>query len=95
MDLVHVGSGGVVVLLVLGVVAVLGGVLRRHLLVLAAGAGLVLAAVAQLALLLFDRNSDWLGGTASTMSLLGGLGLGLLAVGLTNRFTRSQRKDFL
>lgn len=93
VDLVHLGGAGVVVLLVLGALAVLGGVLRRHVLVLLAGAGLILAAVLQLALL--GRNANFLGGNASTMSLMGGLGLGLLAIGLTNRFTRSLREDNL
>ena len=92
VDLIHVRRVGVVVLIVLGALAVLGGMLRRVLLVIAAGTGLVLAAVLQL--LQVGRASNWLGGDGSTLSLMGGLGLGLLAVGLTNRLTaRPLRED--
>lgn len=88
MDLMHVGGAGVVVLLVLGVTAALGGITHRHSLVAVAGTGLVVAALLQLAQL--GRDANWLGGNASTVSLMGGIGLGLLAVALTNRSTRSQ-----
>lgn len=83
VDLVHVGGPEVVVLLVLGVVAAIGGATHRLLLAGVAGAGLVMAAVLQLAQL--GRHTNWLGGNGSTMSLMGGLGLGLLAVTLTKR----------
>ncbi len=86
VDLVEVGGIGVVVLLVLGLLAVLGGVGNRVVLVIVAGVGLVVAALLQLAQL--GRHANWLGGNASTLSLMGGLGLGLLAIGLTNRLTR-------
>lgn len=85
-DLVEVGGIGVVVLLVLGLLAVLGGVGDRVVLVIVAGVSLVVAALLQLAQL--GRHANWLGGNASTLSLMGGLGLGLLAIGLTNRLTR-------
>lgn len=85
VDLVHVGRVGVVAFLVLGMVAVLGGALHRPVLTIAAGAGLVVAAVLQLAQL--GRDANWLGGNGSTVSLMGGLGLGLLAVGLSGRTT--------
>lgn len=88
VDLVHVGGPEVVLLLVLGTVAVIGGVTRRLLLAGVAGAGLTLAAVLQLAQL--GRQTNWLGGNGSTMSLMGGLGLGLLAVVLTKRSTPSK-----
>lgn len=93
VDLVHVGGPGVVVLLVFGVAAVLGGVLHRPTLVVVAGAGLIVAALLQLAQL--GRQANWLSGNASTLSLMGGLGLGLLAIVLTNRLIRSPRKDSL
>ncbi len=35
------------------------------------------------------RQANWLGGNASTLSTMGGLRLGLLAIGLTNPLTRS------
>jgi hypothetical protein len=88
VDLVRMGVGAVIVLLVLGVVAVLGGLTHRHVLVAAAGAGLVVAALLQLAQL--GRDANMLGGNGSTVSLLGGLGLGLLVVALPNRSTRSE-----
>lgn len=88
VDLVRMGVGGVIVLLVLGVAAVLGGVMHRPALVGAAGVGLVVAALLQLAQL--GRDANLLGGNASTMSLLGGLGLGLLVVALPHHSNRSE-----
>jgi hypothetical protein len=87
VDLVHMGGPGVVVLLVLGVAAVLGGMTHRDSLVAAAGAGLVLAALLQLVQL--GSRANWLGGNGSTVSLMGGIGLGLLAIVLTHRLTHS------
>jgi len=66
---------------VLGVVAVLGVVLASRPVVLASGAGLVVAAVVQLAQ--FGRSPNWLGGNGSTFSLLLALGTGLLVLCLT------------
>jgi len=92
VNLIHVRRVGLLVLIVLGALAVVGGLLRRVLLVIAAGTGLVLAAVLQL--LQVGRSPNWLGGDGSTLALMGGLGLGLLAVGLTNRLTaRPLRED--
>lgn len=90
VDLAHVGGPGVVVFLVLGVVAVLGGTLHRQVLVLLAGAGLVLAAILQL--LQLGGHANWLGGNASTLSVMGGLGLGLLTIALTNRLVHSDER---
>ncbi len=56
-------GGGLVALLVLGIPAVLGGVLHPRLLVIVAGAGFVLAAVIQL---LQVRWADPLIGSAGT-----------------------------
>lgn len=76
----------VIVLLVLGALAVAAGVLSGRLgraLTTLAGAGL--AAVAVVLLVQAAIGEDLIGGNTSTMALLGGLGLGLLAVGLTPR----------
>lgn len=83
VDLVHLRGAGLVVILVLGVVAVLGATLHRPLLVMVPGAGLVVAALLQLAQV--GRRPNLLGGDGSTLSLMGGLGLGLLVVGLAAR----------
>lgn len=75
-----------VVLLVLGGVAVAGGLLARtigRLLALLAGSSLV--AVAALLLVQDVTGAQWLNGSRSAMALLGGLGLGLLAVSLAPR----------
>ncbi|WP_426996992.1 Rv1678 family membrane protein [Pseudarthrobacter sp. N5] len=80
-DLIHVRGAGLIVIVALGVLAVLGGVLRRRVLVIVAGAAFVAAAVIQL--LQAGQAVNWLGGDGSTLALMGGLGLGLLAVGLT------------
>ena len=66
---------------VLGAVAVLGVVLASRPVVLASGAGFVVAALVQLAQ--FGRSPNWLGGNGSTFSLLLALGTGLLVLGLT------------
>jgi hypothetical protein len=75
-----------VLLLVLGGVAVAGGLLGKPVgRWLAVLAGLGLAAVAALLLVQNIAEVQWLNGSRSAMALLGGLGLGLLAVGLTPR----------
>ncbi|MGH3434776.1 MAG: Rv1678 family membrane protein, partial [Thermocrispum sp.] len=72
-----------VILLALGVVAVAGGLLGTSIgRWLVALAGLGLAAVAVLVLVQNVAGEQWLDGSRSAMALLGGLGLGLLAVGL-------------
>lgn len=79
-----------VLLLVLGGVAVAGGLLGKAMgRLLAVLAGLGLAAVAALLLVQNIAEVQWLNGSRSAMALLGGLGLGLLAVGLTPRDERS------
>lgn len=83
INLVHVRGVALVVILVLGAIAVLGALLHRRAIVIVAGAGFVVAAVLQL--LQFGRETNWLGGDGSTLALMGGLGLGLLAVGLAAR----------
>ncbi len=88
VDFIHVRGAALGVLLVLGAIAALGGILHRRVLVIVAGAGLAIAAVIQL--LQVGRATNWLGGDGSTLALMGGIGLGLLAVGLTSRNKVSQ-----
>jgi len=78
-----VRGGGLVALQVLGIPAVLGGVLHPRLLVIVAGAGFVLAAVIQS--LQVGRSTNWLSGDGSTLALMGEVGIGLLTVGLAPR----------
>ena len=82
-----------VILLILGVVAVAGGLLGKAVgRLLAVLAGLGLAGVAAVLLAQNIVGESWLNGSRSAMALLGGLGLGLLAVGLTPR-NEQQRKE--
>ncbi|MFQ4149563.1 hypothetical protein AAGW05_12840 [Arthrobacter sp. LAPM80] len=83
VDLIHVRGAGLIVIVAMGVLAVLGGMLRRRVLVIVAGAGLALAAVIQL--LQTGQPVNWLGGDGSTLAFMGGLGIGLLAVSLARR----------
>ncbi|MET3721932.1 MULTISPECIES: hypothetical protein [unclassified Arthrobacter] len=83
LDLIDVRGAGLIVIVALGVIAVLGGVLGLRVLVIVAGAGFVAAAMIQL--LQAGQAVNWLGGNGSTLALMGGLGFGLLAVGLTRR----------
>jgi hypothetical protein len=86
LSLVRIGNlAAVAVLLGFGVLAVLGGWLRRRLLTVAAGAGFAVAAVVQLVQL--GRDTNWFGGTGSTFSFWLGLAVGLLAVGLAPQTT--------
>jgi hypothetical protein len=80
-QLVQIGAAGLVVALVLGLLAVVAGWLDERTLMLAAGAGFVIAAAVQL-VLLAGGSSGFLGGNPSTFSLWLGLGVGLIAVGL-------------
>ncbi len=82
-DFVKVRAAAIAVLLLTGACAVVGGLLGRRALALVASAGLLLAAAVQL--LQARQPTNWLGGDASTVALLGGLGMGLLAVALADR----------
>ncbi|MGV8858727.1 Rv1678 family membrane protein [Rhodoglobus sp.] len=82
-NLIHVRGGSVAVLAVLGIIAILGGVLKRPVLGLIAGAAFGLAAVVQLFQL--GQSINFLAGDASTVALFGGLGLGLVSIWLANR----------
>jgi hypothetical protein len=79
--LVQIGAAGLVVALVLGLLAVVAGWFNERTLMLAAGAGFLLAAAVQL-ILLAGGSGCPLGGNASTFSLWLGLGVGLIAIGM-------------
>lgn len=83
INFVKVRAAVIAVLLLTGACAVVGAVLGRRVLALIASAGLLLAAAVQL--LQARQPTNWLGGDASTVALLGGLGMGLLAVALADR----------
>lgn len=78
LNFIRSGLGGVLVLLIAGLIALLAA--WRHLrpLVLLAGVLLVAAAVIQVATF---ATGALFGGDASLMAVCGGLGIGLLAVG--------------
>jgi hypothetical protein len=82
-QMVEMPAAAVAVALVLGVLACLGGLLGRALLVRAVGAAFGLSALVMLGELVFGTN--WIGGDASTLSWWAGLGMGLLAAGLAPR----------
>jgi hypothetical protein len=80
-QLVQIRAAGLVVALVLGLLAVVAGLLEERALMLAAGVAFLLAAAIQLSLLA-SGSSGFLGGNASTFSLWLGLGVGLIAIGM-------------
>jgi hypothetical protein len=84
LQLVQIRAAGLVVALVLGLLAVVAGWLGERALILAAGAGFLLAAAVQLGMLA-GSGAGLLGGNASTFSLWLGLGVGLIAVGMVPR----------
>jgi hypothetical protein len=84
LQLVQIRAAGLVVALVLGLLAVVAGWLGERTLILAAGAGFLLAAAVQLGMLA-GGGAGLLGGNASTFSLWLGLGVGLIAVGMVPR----------
>lgn len=67
----------------LGICAIVGGLLSRWVVVVAAGAAFAALAVLQLAQM--GRTTNWLDGDASTFAIVLALAAGLLAVGLTSR----------
>ena len=81
-QLVQIRAAGLVVALVLGLLAVVAGLLEERALMLAAGVAFLLAAAVQLSLLAWGSSSGFLGGNASTFSLWLGLGVGLIAIGM-------------
>jgi hypothetical protein len=83
-QLVQIGAIGLVVGSVLGLLAIAAGLLAERTLMLAAGAGFLVAAAAQL-VMLSGGSSGFLGGNASTFSLWLALGVGLIALGMVPR----------
>ena len=69
---------------VLGLVAIAAGLLAERTLMLAAGAGFLLAATVQL-VTLSGGDSGFLGGNTSTFLLWLALGAGLIALGMVPR----------
>ena len=90
-NLVHIGPTGAVVLVLSGALAIAGGATRRPTLCAAAGAVLTVAALVQLAGLALSLRP--LGGDASTMSVTGGLGIGLLTVTIVARSLSHTRQS--
>lgn len=86
VSFIRVEDGALIALVVLGALAVLGGLARRGVVVVVAGAGFLIASVVQLVQL--GRETNWFGGDGSTASLFLGLGVGMLAVGFAG--TRSR-----
>lgn len=86
LDPFRLRGWGLVVTIALGLVAVAAGALALRPLGLAAGVGFLVAAVVQIVQLGGEAGAvehGVLGGTASTFALWLGLGVGLVAVGLT------------
>jgi hypothetical protein len=88
-QLVQIRAAGLVVAVVLGVLAVVAGWFQELTLILAAGAGFLLAAALQVALLA-GGSGGFLGGNASAFSLWLGLGIGLIVIGAVPRPETSQ-----
>jgi hypothetical protein len=84
LQLVQIRAAGFVVALVLGLLAGVAGWLGERTLILAAGAGFLLAAAVQLGMLA-GGSAGLLGGNPSTFSLWLGLGVGLIAIGMVSR----------
>ncbi len=82
-DLIHVRGASIAVIAVAGLLAILAG--ARKLPVLGLLAGLVFLVCAVLQLVQLGQAFNLLGGDGSTMSLMGGLGIGLVSVWLVGR----------
>jgi hypothetical protein len=78
---VNIGPVGAGLLVASGVLAIVGGVIRQRLLRSIAGALLTVGALAQVVGLALSIRP--LGGDASTMAVVGGLGIGLLSLSLS------------
>ncbi len=89
-DFVDLDPLGAIVLVVCGVLAIIGGTLQRASARIVAGGLLTTAALVQLAGIALAVRP--LGGDASAMALIGGLGLGLLALSLSSIPRHAPRK---
>jgi len=83
-----VSASRLLVVLALAAAAITGGWHERRSLVLVAGVGLLVAAVFQL-LELAIGSQNTLGGDLSTVSLLLGVGIGLVAIGVPAKVTQT------
>ncbi|GAB3125592.1 hypothetical protein GCM10027056_21430 [Glaciibacter psychrotolerans] len=83
VHLIEVPGASAWVLLGLGLLAIVASRVRSVALTVVSGAAFVGAALLQLVQL--GRSANLLGGNASTMALIGGLGIGLLVVALVAR----------
>jgi hypothetical protein len=88
---VHLGHHGYLVALVGGILTGVAGWFGLRPLVVGLGVAYLVAAVAQA--LLIGRHRDPFGGDGSTVAFWLALGVGLLAVGLTPRTTRTGGSD--
>jgi len=89
-NLIHVSGASIGVLGVLGVLAIIGGARKLPLLGAVAGFGFLVSALLQLVQL--GQPLNVVGGDGSTMSLLGGLGIGLVCVWLASRSSTDRSK---
>lgn len=90
LNLIHVRGASTAALAALGVLASVAGVRKLAALGLVSGLGFVASALLQLVQL--GRPLNLLGGDGSTVSLLGGLGIGLVSVWLVGRPSKLSSK---
>lgn len=89
-NLIPVRGASIAVVAALGVLAIFAGALKRPALGLIAGIGFLASAVLQLVQL--GQPLNLLSGDGSTMSLMGGLGIGLVSVWLVGRASTKASK---
>jgi hypothetical protein len=83
ISFVHVSGAAVIALALLGALAVVSALTAIRALGLIAGFGMLLCALLQLVQL--GQSPNLLGGDGSTVSLFGGLGIGLVSIWLAAR----------
>jgi hypothetical protein len=88
-NLIHVRGSSIALLAAFGVLAIVGGARKLPILGLVAGIGFLACAVLQL--LQLGQPVNLLAGDGSTMSLFGGLGIGMASVWLIGQ--AQPRKD--
>ena len=82
-NLIHLRGASIAIVVVFGGLAIIAGARKVPVLGLAAGVGLIASALLQLVQL--GQPQNLLGGDGSTVSLFGGLGIGLASVWLVGR----------
>lgn len=93
INLIHVRGASTAVLALLGILSIVAGARKVPALGLVAGIGFLASAVLQLVQL--GQPLNLLGGDGSTMSLFGGLGIGLVSVWLVGRASTQPSKGSL